>query len=376
MKKKEKEYLIDALVLHAISHRVKDEIVSRDLKINNQYSVSELSNLVGLVIINDLQKHCGNWKYCRNCTIPVKVDYDRHSGVIDTLIAFALEDNEVSKLLDDYKSCMVLRDGLKSKNKTSDALKLFIYVIKLMVGEISWGYAHATKPNQGSFVVNPGILKEFAAIAGPLFLISGFIYNYLLLDHFNIKLLSFFSISDYLSSSIDVISGSVISAVFVMYYLIRLKYLKKSDRIEKAFVLFCATFFAMTLARPKDKYAWTLVFEYVAIGGVIYVVIRIIISKIFANSEKIELGALMILMYLGYIIFHANSTCEYALNKTLFTHNVKVSLKAPDTLLSNNTRFLTSNSQYIFMLKGRNKIIVLPKDEVKMLIMDSYPIIK
>jgi hypothetical protein len=217
-------------------------------------------------------------------------------------------------------------------------------------------------------------LQAFYVVIIAIFIFTGFIYNFIYFRLFDIKVEHFFTLQDYLTSSIEKIYLIIVAILFavmsshVARYLIREKQKFLHHRIMVAF-LYCvpAVIFVtgiLTLIKYNKPWGYFLL-SFAVYTGFDYFLFKIIFkSDHDAYSRYFYLSVFIFypLLVLSAVIYDHDSVLQRPMHslknyQVHFTSNVSID---PD-----NCVVLEANSNYFFFYdKLLKKAYVIPKEDI------------
>lgn len=212
-----------------------------------------------------------------------------------------------------------------------------------------------------------------------LFILSGFVYNYYLLKHFNISVSNFFNISDYLASSVDVITASLIATfIAIISFLLGLNRGVEQHFYDEEFETKSTTKKDILPAILVSTLTINLVLHSYFTGEVHSTTLSILIFFISINTipmlpiwKYIENKLTILVVIFSLITFSLHM--YYSIDKKIKKIEAN-NLKSDYELIfdnkfkgNKNSKFLLANSTYVFLWDPQiEKIIIIPKGEVRM----------
>lgn len=209
-----------------------------------------------------------------------------------------------------------------------------------------------------------------------LFLLSGFIYNKILFSHFNVSVSDFFSISDYLASSVDVISAAAIATILGMASFFwglssalsdelqaaQLEIENKSDVYLLPFIIITSSLglvlYSYRTGELLNFFLYPLIFLIF-----LYVLFRMPFWKYIENREAVSAALISIL----YFSIHLGFSIKDKVNDVRSeNYSSPYSIEyANDYKENKNDKFIASNSNYVFLWDEiKNKVYVIPKTKI------------
>lgn len=212
-----------------------------------------------------------------------------------------------------------------------------------------------------------------------LFILSGFVYNYYLFNHFNISVSNFFNISDYLASSVDVISASLIATfIAIISFLYGLNRGVEQHFYDEEFETKSTTKKDILPAIIVILLTSKLVLHSYFTGEVHSVAFSILIFFISINTipslpiwKYIENKITIFIVIYSLITFalHMNYSIDKKIKKIESDNlNSEYELIYDSKFKGNrNSKFVLANSTYVFLWDPQiKKITIIPKSEIKM----------
>ncbi|MFT6909376.1 MAG: hypothetical protein ACJAS1_006092 [Oleiphilaceae bacterium] len=217
------------------------------------------------------------------------------------------------------------------------------------------------------------------SIFSTLFVVSGFAYNKYFFQSFDINVSDFFDLSDYLSSSIGVITSTTISTIIGAVFF----FLGYEDALSKR--LHAEQFDMEVKESLIDKYMLPFIVFSSAIGIiVVYLILNEILTIYLAPLVLIV--AIYVLLNLPYWKYIKNSNTVQAIALSLMLFVISIGFKisdnvneikkgkydSPYTLTFSESykdyadlTFVSANSRHVFMWDSDiNKMVVFSKDAV------------
>jgi len=217
------------------------------------------------------------------------------------------------------------------------------------------------------------------SISATIFLLTGYLYNRFYLGHFGIEVSHFFTISDYISSSIDKIYIACIASIIGIFtyvggMLSRIKNEVKFSQYESEYkasdsyivILVVGISFLTVWSFYKGvpgKFGLLSMLILFVLMGIYH---RLPVEKLIKNSIYVSIICVAIIYFCVHIFWDVTKNIEKTshmkpenLNKYTF------SFKKPGSNCFNKLIFLSANSNYIFFYdKEKNKSYIMPKNEI------------
>lgn len=207
-------------------------------------------------------------------------------------------------------------------------------------------------------------------ICSLFFIVGGFLYTYFLLGYFNINVALYYSISDYIAGSIDVLFNIFVLLIVLSIGMIfqfdkmikRQIYNKeldienrKSDKLEYFTITLCLILLVISYIVKKEVNIYILIIF-------LMVSLFLILSKI-KLFNYLENPTSLLLFIIGLIMFSSQLALKIngdIINVLEGEKTININLKDKYEGFE-NLNFITMNSNYIFLWdKKENKSIVLP----------------
>ena len=220
-------------------------------------------------------------------------------------------------------------------------------------------------------------IKALLGIASILFLISGFIFNWIYLGRFGIKISYYFSIQDYIASSLDELTKLIISFIIslVFGFIWWSPGYIESRKVMTKRRLFFEDFPMNTIAISFPIIAAIQIMtdgplKYAFLGFTIFVIYLECSSKLYRFFKK-PFIAFLAIFYVGfYCSFIIGPTMDKADNiikrPDEYKDNYEITLNSNDLFDRTNTYLLSANSNYVFLYdRKKDNSIIIPRSEVK-----------
>jgi len=166
--------------------------------------------------------------------LDIKCNYEKYKNDINQLIDCALENPRIRSTIEKY---FIVESFLSNQIKNDRASQYYLkqartYNPKASIIDFNSffkSYKETKKEvrqlkNEVSdkeaikFTISLSNIGVFITIVSTFFLITGYLYNYFLLGHFGIEISRYFTLSDYLGSSIDGIRYSALAAAIALVF--------------------------------------------------------------------------------------------------------------------------------------------------------------
>jgi hypothetical protein len=217
-------------------------------------------------------------------------------------------------------------------------------------------------------------LQVFYLAIAAIFIFTGFIYNFIFFRLFNIRVEQFFTLQDYLASSIEKVYLIIIAILFAIMssylarYIIREKYKYQHHRFV-AVLLYCMPVVMFTagmlmLIRYNEPSGYFLL-SFAMYAGGDYVLFKIIFN---GNHDHYS----RYFYFTGFILYVLLIISTVVYNRDVVLHEPRHSLKnyqvhfVRDVSVNpDNCIILEANSNYFFFYnESLNKAYVIPKDGI------------
>jgi|GEM_PF-5197974 len=217
------------------------------------------------------------------------------------------------------------------------------------------------------------------SICATIFILTGYLYNRYYLGHYGIEVSSYFTMSDYISSSIDKIYIACIATVFSIVGF--LKGMLERSRIEveslqleiesydydKPMTVFVTAMTIFTIvafsANLPGKYMFLSMLILFAVMGIFT---RIPIEKMIKNSTYVKITFVAIIVFFVEIFWAVTNNIDIINRVSAENFNkYKFNFKTANLNNFNNFIFLSSNSNYLFFYdKKKRQSYILPRNEI------------
>lgn len=284
-------------------------------------------------------------------------------------IADILPINRRVRLITDDEYNEIIKESEKSFNETKQFFKQ---------KEKDYNIIYAIEKFQDLNFSSKNIITVISTFS-VLFLCTGFLYNWYFLRYFGINIQYYFSISDYISSSIGKIFIPV-SMLIPIILLLMWDYLfpgeqSKRDTLKPKRNIFLQPFgFAQFILVPIIIVAslYLKIFEMFIYSLTLFIfffsikIIAIFALKLENSFKKYVIGASIIFFFL--VLFTQATTDIYYISSSN-TNNVKeyeFTFDDESIIEHNDFILLSSNSQYFFFYDKKNELpIIVPVNKIK-----------
>ncbi|MGF1740154.1 hypothetical protein L4C34_03545 [Vibrio profundum] len=217
-------------------------------------------------------------------------------------------------------------------------------------------------------------ISSIIAFLSAMFIFSGYIYEKIFFLSFNVDVEDFYTIQDYLSSSLGAISSSflytVVPLVSVCFiYLMDSnspsfhtleRFLSRKSRPVYYFIFLLFISYLILIATIDRYYELQMYIGWVAI---LFLFLKYLFSKYLGEVRSvIFLTLFAFILYVSSVFLVAKQNVDSAINSKDEKYSIilKSGYKAYKAY-----RYLSSNSNFIFMLSNKdNAIVILPKDSI------------
>lgn len=225
------------------------------------------------------------------------------------------------------------------------------------------------------------------SLVSSVFLISGYLYNRFLLGEFGIEVSNFFTLTDYLASSIEAIRYSVSGAVIgmVSYFLgihsasrksvAQIEFERKKRQYWPYIILLISIFYA--------------IFTYIRNSIVFYDSVYIIIlfatmlsapwlaRRYFREAQVVSFIIVFIFTFSGHMFMSLGKTIHrLKYDSQEKVERYKIIFKEGIPIEPAKLVLITGNSNYLFLLDEDKNAIIMPKDQVQYItktVLDKKP---
>jgi hypothetical protein len=217
-------------------------------------------------------------------------------------------------------------------------------------------------------------LQVFYLAIAAIIIFTGFIYNFFFFRLFNIKVEQFFTLQDYLASSIEKVYLIIIAILFAVMssylarYLMRDKH-KFQHRRLLAVLLYCTPIVMfitgiLMLIRLKEPSGYFLLSFAIYAGGD-----YVLFKKIFKGNHDsysryfyFTAFILYVLLIISTVVYNRDSVLHEPRHSL---KNYKVHFVRDVSINPDNCIILEANSNYFFFYnESLNKAYVIPKDDI------------
>lgn len=217
----------------------------------------------------------------------------------------------------------------------------------------------------------------FISVITPLFLLTGYLYNYFFWNNFGLDISKFFSVSDYISSSIDNIRYVIVSCLLPMIscyagvFTSSRKYIDEREAStvslnlpEKLILTFAILGAPLGYYINNNDLLVVSIFLLIVIAFTHYL-IPVLSTKLFKNPIEASFLFLFILYFVSYLSFSIYSDIEDIDNKQFYKNH-----KHEVTLIEDNSEiegyyFISANSSFYFFINKQKDLIIIPSYRVK-----------
>lgn len=221
-----------------------------------------------------------------------------------------------------------------------------------------------------------------------IFIATGFVYNNYLLGHFGVDVDHYFTINDYISTSLDKLYYSLIPSLFgAATYLYGMYSGMKDLAIDESFnmndrnadnfsvfvffVVLISTISVIYMSIYKIDGVYSQV-EFLMVIVIFWGVPRIPLHKFISNHFYVRIFLVILLMFLAYIY--------QSVNQDIYNiESLKTSDSRPTYYLSDGSNInnriyniITRNSEYSFFYSRKNKgVLILPNTDIKKVVINN-----
>jgi hypothetical protein len=228
-------------------------------------------------------------------------------------------------------------------------------------------------------------LKDIGAlvsIVSAFFLITGYLYNNFLLGHFEIEVSRYFSLSDYLASSIEGVrysaSATIIGLVFYfagMHSASRKSYAQTEiERKRKDYAPYFII--VVTVALTIKYYLEDSEFFYsLAYASIFFIALFTApwISRRYFKEPMIALTSIVFIFSFSAHMFESVGREIYRLEHKSIEElkRYTISFKGNVPFNTANVALIAANSSYLFLLDGVKNVFIVPKDQIDYVTLDK-----
>ncbi|VAW73735.1 hypothetical protein MNBD_GAMMA14-2377 [hydrothermal vent metagenome] len=221
-----------------------------------------------------------------------------------------------------------------------------------------------------------------------MFLVSGFLYQYFVLGHFGVNVSDFFSITDYIASSTEVILPSVIATVFgLLPALFGLAHRAQKTAIQEQYdikekgpstldlIMYAigpTLVFLLFLDYHLNEKVYVEGVTVLVLWGFIIVFVKFNLKNYFNNSAPVSFGLLAIVIFSLKITDRIHSDIKI-IEAGEYKNEYQISFTSTYNEF-HGYRFVSSNSTYIFLYDAdNNRISVIPTSGVRYINISNDP---
>ncbi|MDD2895202.1 MAG: hypothetical protein PHG81_04205 [Aliarcobacter sp.] len=356
------QYRISILVLAKFSDKKLLEINELSMNLffhimNNEELLESLSNMKEEVLEDNLFNKYLSIRYLLLSYLSENIGYEK--GIEKYLEEAKIRDSTVVRL--NKKSFNILEKDIKKTKKELKKEK------QLLIEEkIEKKKKEEIKPIKISTEGINFLLK----ICSLFFIVGGFLYTYFLLSYFNINVSLYYSISDYIAGSIDVLFNIfvilIVLSIFMIFQfdkMINKKIYNEELNIENKLSDKPEYFVSISLLIViATSYFITKEINVSLVISFLLIFFTILLPKIrlfdyLENSTFIYLSILGFILFSSQLAFKIDRDIKNVLkDEKIININLKDKYEGFEDL-----NFITMNSNYIFLWnKKENKSVVLP----------------
>lgn len=225
-------------------------------------------------------------------------------------------------------------------------------------------------------VISSSHVIFLASLFSTLFLISGFAYNKIFFSHFGINVGDFFGVSDYMASSVDILTATIISSILgVAFFFWGLSIAVSEDLHAEQFeterkgedyvipVIVISSAIALVVYSYQTGELHSLFLYPLIFFVALHVFFRLPIWKYIENKAAVGAILISILYFSLHLGFEIKENIE-DIESGDYDSPYVIDFKKEYEKYSNHT-FVSSNSNYLFLWNSDdNKIIIIPKSGV------------
>jgi hypothetical protein len=219
-------------------------------------------------------------------------------------------------------------------------------------------------------------MRTLASLASAFFLLSGYLYNYFLLGHFGIDVSKYFSLSDYLASSMDAVWYSASgAAIALVYYFLgmhsasrrsfaELKVLKERRGYVPYLLAALMLASAVQLRLAQSEQFYTAVFGVILI--VTYPVVPWVSRRFFKEPLTATLAMVFVISFSGYMyesIARKIYRIEHGISRQATDYAIK--LKNPVPIDGSKAVLIDANSSFLFLRGSNKEVYIVPRGQVE-----------
>ncbi len=356
------QYRISILVLAKFSDKKLLEINELSMNLyfhimNNEELLESLSDMKEEVLEDNLFNKYLSIRYQLLAYFSENIGYEK--GIEKYLEEAKIRDSSIVKL--NKNSFDILEKDIKKTKKELKKEK------QLLIEEkIEKKKKEEIKPIK----ISTGGINFILKICSLFFIVGGFLYTYFLLSYFNINVALYYSISDYIAGSIDVLFNIfiiliVLSIIMIFQFdkMVKRKIYNEelniknrtTDKLEYFTIIFSLILLAIGYIIKKEVNIYMLIF-------LLVILLPFLLSKIklfnyLENPISIYLSIIGLIMFSSQLALKIDGDIKNVLKgEKIININLKDKYEGFEDL-----NFITMNSNYIFLWdKKEKKSIVLP----------------
>ncbi len=228
-------------------------------------------------------------------------------------------------------------------------------------------------------------IKTLFGLASVFFLLSGYIYNRLFLSYFGVEVSKFFTLNDYISTSIDKIYSVVFTLIIslvINFYWWSPEYIEARKKMSTGRLLFeDGPFYIMFLGLPVAAVVSSCLDtpgKYHILALTIFLVFQYFVPKIADFFKKPLLSNLIISYMALFFIFLISGTLENRENIVKYYTkndlNYYVEFDLSINIKQKNLYLLSTNSNFSFLYSREKKqTYVVPNKHIKIITKKDIP---
>jgi len=209
------------------------------------------------------------------------------------------------------------------------------------------------------------------------FIIGGYIYISILLSYFNIDVPNYYSILDYLSSSISIIPSILFTTAFaIFFFFIGMFDAINSDIIEteldikkeKTYNIFIYISLVLSISMFVRFYLINEI-NYLEVQMLSLMILFIIIDKIKIHEYIKNYRTFILMIYVSYIFFSSLVVKSYdkisSIESGKYKSNYSITF-IPKYKEFKDMQLITMNSKYLFLWnEDKEEVVIIPSASIK-----------
>lgn len=330
--------------------------------------------------------------------LDAKQEYEKNKNEIDQLVDAALKNPRIK---DTVIKCFIVKNFTEIQKKDERASEYYQALAKRYDQDISRiNVEHLSEidgetrkeikdlknqiTDREAFKISLSLANAGAlvSIVSTLFLITGYLYNNFLLGHFGIKVSEYFSLSDYLASSIEGVRyAALAAAVALISFFIgmhmgsRRSYAQMETDKKQTDYSLLLIFIVWTALSVKLYLDDSEKFYPMAYSVIILIAFTLAprISRHYFKEPNIAIFAIVFIASFSAHISESVETQIYRIehNNIEDMKRYDISFKNPVPFDSSNITLIAANNSYLFLRDNKRKIYIVPKEQIQYVLVNE-----